>query len=222
MIYHKTPVGAIIAKIKRDTKMRVETADAIEWIKEAIDFIGVDIGMEEKSADLSIIDYRTTFPVDLFTLDSVYYEGNRLRYGIQPTAYGDETLGVYLSAKTEVLEHTNTEVTRYGSRLVDASAIDEYYYVDPGYVKTSFETGDITINYKAYPVDHDGMLEVPDTVYYREALKWYVVMKTLEGGASHPVFKWDTAVIRWNKYCASAANDAMFPTIDRLERSFNH
>jgi hypothetical protein len=219
MIYKTVSSKVIISKIYRDLKPASSSweADAIEWIGEALDFIGAFAGLEKRSVRLTVTDYRAVLPSNFYSMRGVYYEGTQLPYGGTLKHIGGLLdSDVYLAAKTEVLTTDNVTVTSYGSLRAQSGASEDYFLINPNYIQTSFETGEIRIAYNAFPVDDDGYPMVPDSIYYRTALFWYVLKMMLMGGYTHPIFTYEYADQQWKRYCASAQNDAMFPSIPKM------
>ena len=229
MVYKTISVMAIIGKIYRDLKISSSSfeADAVEWCAEALDFIGYHAAFKKRTRTLTTKDYRAALPTDLYNVIGVYYEGDKLPLGDSSNIndnYYDKS-NVYISAKTEVLESTNFEMTQYGSRLYndDSDSLYNYYLINPNYVITSFETGEIELVYNAWPTDKDGLPEVPDNIYYKQALEWYIIRQLLMRGYEHPnkEFTYSFADAKWAKYCNSAQNDVAMPTPDKAERFRN-
>ncbi|NCC41889.1 MAG: hypothetical protein EOM21_21265, partial [Gammaproteobacteria bacterium] len=156
MIYNSVSVKQILSKLYRDLRPNNTNweADAIEWIGEALSFIGITHGFKEKQLDLVVKDNRTLLPSDFYTLKAVYYGDTRLPLG-NPSAQGyniDEA--IYIAPKDQVLEQSNFNTTRYGSRLYNSNSADgEYYTLIPNYIQTSFESGTITIIYDGWDTD---------------------------------------------------------------------
>ena len=101
--------------------------------------------------------------------------------------------------------------------------LTDWYIVENGYIKTSFESGKICVSYKAFPIDEDCYPMIPDDVSYREAMFWYVYKQMLLGGFDKPNNKIDYnfADQKWRYYCTQARNSANYPDIDRMESFMN-
>jgi hypothetical protein len=224
MIYNLVSSKRLLSKLYRDLKPKNTSfeADAIEWIGEALSFIGYQAGFIKRKITLTSKDYRVPFPKDFYTLIAVYYEDNKLPYSgdiVNAEPYLDEA--IYISAKTEVLETTNTTVTRYGSRLYNTNSTDyNYYTINPGYIQTSFETGDIDVVYNAWPTDSEGLPLIPDSPYYFQAIEWYIMRQMIFQGHefSNKEFSFSFVDAQWKHYCVSAGNDAAFPSPDKVAR----
>ena len=63
----------VIGKVFRDLKPKDAgwTYDAVEWIGEALDFIGYHGAFEKKVGEVAIADFRGEFPCDLYQLIQV-------------------------------------------------------------------------------------------------------------------------------------------------------
>ena len=97
----------------------------------------------------------------------------------------------------------------------------DYYLINNGAIQTNFDSGKLKIHYSAYPTDSDGYPMVPDNVYVKQALEWYILRQMLMGGFKHPEFNWQFADAKWGQYCVSAGNDLAYPSIDKVEEIKN-
>ena len=138
-------------------------------------------------------------------LENIYFtDSTRL----QPLQYGASTFHRSMHCEGCVNENANYEDT---------------YIIDDGYVKTSFESGQICLSYMAFPTDEDCYPLVPDDISFKEAMFWYIYKKIL---LFNPIFKvngikYDFAEQQWKYYCTQARNAANYPDIDRYESFMN-
>jgi hypothetical protein len=98
------------------------------------------------------------------------------------------------------------------------------YYVEDGYIKTSFANGKVCLSYKAFPTDAECYPLVPDDISYKEAMFWYIYKKMLLGAtfdASKNGIDYGYADQQWKYYCTQARNAAVYPDIDRMESFMN-
>ena len=95
----------------------------------------------------------------------------------------------------------------------------EGYWIEAGYIKTTYQEGYVCLSYQAFPTDEKGWPLVPDSFSYRQAIYWYTLMKMMEGGFVHPnpEITYSTAIAQWSRYCTQAENEAKFPDIDRAQ-----
>lgn len=233
MNYKFISTKEVIGKVFRDLKPKDTswTMDAVEWIGEALDFIGYHGAFEKKVDTLTVANHRAQFPCDLYQLIQVEYNGQALVFGTDTAGYDtDRTTAatpatdgtVYTSAVFETNPTDGNNEATFTNRTTSSNAYGtDYYLVNAGYIVTSFEAGDIKLHYTAYPVDGDGFPMVPDNIYVKQALEWYIIRQMMMGGYVHPVFNWQVADQKWGHYCVAAGNDLAFPSIDKMETMKN-
>lgn len=233
MNYRLISTKEVIAKVYRDLKPADSswTIDAVEWIGEALDFIGYHGIFDHRSKELTVVDHKAEIPCDLYQLIQVEYEGTGLVYGTDTTGYTADTRTtsaepansqVYTVAVAEsnpTDDHSSPAFTLKFTK--DRRVASEYYLINAGYIVTSFEEGTIKLHYTAYPTDNDGFPQVPDNIYVKQALEWYIIRQMMMGGYVHPVFNWQVADQKWGHYCVAAQNDLSFPSIDKMETMKN-
>ena len=199
---HKTiSVKTIFDKIIRDFKLgdEFDEGDAIEWAGEALQFIGHHSGFEDKVKTLQVKNFRTPFPCDFYTFrkEGVSYNGSKLPYHSDATIMG-------LPGD----ERPMNVATMSG---------EAFYTNTLNYIRTSFQEGEITLYYKALPVDEEGYPLVPDNVYYRKAITWYIFSMLILGGLERAGFNYLQADDAWREAMIQAQNDAAYPTVDQAE-----
>lgn len=234
MNYRSVSAKSVIAKVYRDLKPNTDNwvGDAVEWIGEALEYIGTYTGLIKKAREFTVANHRTLIPCELVDIIQVEYNGRALPYGSDVTGYdlpnasrtttmspSSGQPGVTTSATYETTTDFLSNFTPIAQRKTSASRYPtaDYYVLNPDYLQTSFEEGTVKIHYTAYPVCDDGYPKIPDNIYYKQALEWYILRQMLMGGYVHPIFKWETADAKWGEYCLKAQNDGMFPSIDKME-----
>ena len=215
MVYKNISCKLILAKIYRDFKPGYSgwEADAIEWIGEALDFIGCASGFEKHSEYINAKNHRAALPANFYTLRGVDYLDESLPYGGNYTSdknfFAIEVTPVIMN---EALDPNNIV-------LVNPNGYTgNYYLINPTYIQTSFEEGQILVKYYRYPLDDDGYPMVPDNIYVKKALSWYVAMMMAQGGNLIGPVTYTDATVKWEHACVQAGNDAMFPSPDKAER----
>lgn len=235
MIYKTVSAKAVIAKVYRDLKPTTDNwvGDAVEWIGEALEYIGYFTGLEKKAMVLKVENYRTLLPCELVDIIQVEHNGSALPYGTDtagydlpnaprttsPQPYGESEVATAGVFQTDVMADPQGSEAFYQRRDVKNTQYSgsEYYVINPDYLQTSFESGEVKIHFTAYPVCEDGYPKVPDNIYYKQALEWYIIRQMLMGGYTHPFLNWQVADAKWGQYCISAQNDAAYPSIDKVE-----
>jgi hypothetical protein len=233
MNYKHISSKQVIAKIYRDLKPSGSswTSDALEWIGEALDFIGYHGMFDHVAKELTVENHKAEIPCDLYQLIQIEHEGTALVYGTDTTGYNADSRttsatptnsSVYTVAVAETNptdDHSSPAFTLKFTK--DTRQSNEYYLINGGYIVTSFEEGTIKLHYTAYPTDSDGFPMVPDNIYVKQALEWYIIRQMMMGGYVHPVFDWGVADRQWGHYCVAAQNDLAFPSIDKMETMKN-
>lgn len=215
MIYKNISSKAILAKVYRDFKPGYSgwEADAIEWMGEALDYIGCAAGFEKHSEMVQVKNHRGILPANFYSLRGVTYENKPLPYGgnyVNNQNYF--ALEVTVNTVKEVLDPNNIVLVNprnYGG---------DYYLINPNYIQTSFSEGEILVRYYKYPLDKEGLPMIPDNIYVKKALSWYIVMMMIQGGNLVGPVLYEVATQKWEHACVQAGNDCMYPSPDKAER----
>lgn len=234
MNYQFISTKEIIGKVFRDLKPTDTgwTYDAVEWIGEALDFIGYHGIFDHKVDTVEVTNFRAALPCDLYSLTQVEFNGQALVYGTDTAGY-DQNRTTSSTPNTQGNTYTTSVVADTNPTDDQSSpaftlrttannrAGADYYFINVGNIVTSFEEGTLKLHYTAYPTDGDGFPMVPDNIYVKQALEWYIIRQMMMGGYIHPVFNWQTADQKWGHYCVAAGNDLMFPSVDKMETMKN-
>lgn len=199
----------------------------IEWIGDALQAMDISPIHEKKSTVLTIEGHRAKLPCNLRAIRGVEYGGFRLPYGGDLTGYSlvqKEGRTTEFSPRGESLSNVyqatgQTDSLGGNIEIVASSSIDsgEYYQVNPDYLITSFEEGEVRVHYDAFPVDNDNLPVIPDVYSVKEAILWYIISRMLMSGYKHPEFNFVFADGQWKDYKDRAMNDAMWPSIDKMD-----
>lgn len=199
MITGYKSVKPLIAKVYRDLQLSEEGkwASMIEWIAEALCFIGAYQQYIPKTTTLTITNKRVALPCDFYKIQQIIYGTIPL---IQATGSFD--------------------VTTDCSDCDDFKTKSDYVYtMNNSYIYTNFD-GEICISYLAIPTDEDGFPLIPDSPVYDEAIFRYIVTKLyypdLLSGKIAPNL-YDKLENDWNYKCMAARGDANMPSLDKLE-----
>lgn len=206
------PADNIIAKVFRDLKPDQEdfVIDAYEWIGEALGLIGAAPQYIDDSAIVKINNYRGLIPCGADYIKQVGYKPVK-----------DKTFEEGKKVLDDIIPMTEATGTTHEVNQEDEEQNIEYqasYILNGNYIRTPFESGEIVIFYKGFPLDEQGYPKVPDSASYSQALYWYIVMKLAESGFKHPAgISFLHAEQRWKKYCAQSFTEAIYPSIDNYE-----
>jgi hypothetical protein len=162
--------------------------NAVEWMGEALEAIGILSAMEDIDAVFTIENGKVEIPCNLYLIKSVAHDGNWLPYGSQTFNYD--------------LHCTNCVNEK------EAKDLPYSYIVNPNWIQTNIPDGEkICVSYKAFAIDEEGYPQIPDKVTVKQALFWYITMLMCLGGFQHPEINFDKAEQRWLKYCGQAEAD---------------
>lgn len=226
MNYKVVSSKRLIAKIFRDTKPDNGTfnMDILEWIGEALAFIGAPSSMKKTFDDIPISNFRGHLPCAMEFIGMVEYKGFPLFHGSDPRTYAlpeDPDAFMNPAAHHDVASYFRTELETGNfvgfKQVADRTPRSDYYMLNPGTIITSFQEGTIRMHYMALPVDEEFFPLIPDNPVVFEAITWYVLRQMLMGGYRHPIFDYGFADAKWEKTLGQAQNDLMFPSPDKME-----
>lgn len=125
----------------------VDLEQAIRYTVDFLSIVGCPTFYLDKEIDITIEDYRGLMPCDLVSITQVK----------------DKKTGLCMHSMTDVFNpregNFNTEPT---------------YKTQGNIILTSFRTGEITISYKALPVDETGIPLLIDNANFLKALELYI------------------------------------------------
>lgn len=186
----------VISKVYRDLNLKDDVNDRwqdfIEWIGEAMEYLHIEATLCRKVVEVSIEGNRGRLPCDF------YLEG-QIRNCLISTPQSQATWDF-----TDTFPHSG----------------QFSQYIEYPYINTSFTEGTITMEYLAFPIDSENFPLIPDNQYVREALFWYIFMKLILGGFTHPnpIFNYLFVQDKWREYCKKAKTDyRMVNSINEME-----
>lgn len=201
MITKSISVKNIIARVYRTFQPQNADwiYDAIEWAGEALEHIGHIGQYERKPHIINVKNHTAVLPCDLVVLESVWYQGKRVPYGGSKIDFCDD---------------------KYTTNVDVINNVDfPYYQLELDHIKTSFESGELTIYYQAYKTDEDGFPLIPDEHEFKEAVTWRIVSQMLLQGwqPGNNQINFQIADQKYEQNVVRASNRAKFPTPDRME-----
>ena len=141
-------IRELLARVTKHSMLKtVDLEEAIRYVVDFISIVGCPTFYLDKEVDITIEDYRGLMPCDLVSITQVK----------------DNKTGVCIHSMTDVFNprenNSNTEPT---------------YKTQGNIILTSFRTGEITISYKALPVDETGIPLLIDNANFLKALELYI------------------------------------------------
>lgn len=192
---------AVIAKLYRDLRLTDSTyvTDMVEWFGEALGYIRAFPSLTRKVVELEVTDHQAELPLDFVRAQQI-------------VKIPEEIVLRYNSSTFPASLHTFDSPNR-------TSRSETGYIINFGYIETDFEEGKIMLSYLAPPLDEDNFPMIPDESVLLEALKWFVVLRMIEGGWKHPAgLDYPAAEQRWFHYCSQARQKIKMPDIGEMQR----
>jgi hypothetical protein len=162
MIYRYISSKVVIGRVGRYFEDRNWISTSFLDLSDAIQEVGYSSQntSTKETCLVKTINHRAELPCDLEFIIKVEYRDARLPISKDPTIIG-------LSEDDYVWGKSN---------------LGDFYGVQPPYIVTSFESGEIKIFYKKYETDSDGFLMIPDLAEYRSALEWFLIGRLILQG----------------------------------------
>ena len=218
-------LNTIVAQVYRDLGLTEEYdyIDLVEWSIDALRHINAFEQYDQVEECITINCNRAEVPCNLIALTGIEYNGIQLDKAYNNT-FNTGKRDLRGKPSSYNLEQIDNIPLKLG-RLYYLSN-GESFKIEKGWIKTSFESGDIKIKYTALKVDDEGLPLIPDEVSYKEAITWYIKMKYFYKQAiKEDRYRWfyQDAEIKWQKYCNQAGSKAMMPdifTLENIKRNF--
>lgn len=232
-----TSIKNVIARIIRNTGIQDGSSiqNMLEWVPEALGIMQIGYrGEQPLYCTLTIEDHTAKLPKDLKVLNAVQYGSSRLRESGNSIDFRNvalsvqETENIIFKAaqvinKGEILpieDSTGIAIKQFTLTQISKipAAVGEFYKLMPGYIQTSFETGEITVYFTKIPTDDDGYVLVPDNESLKEALYWFVRARLIGRGYDDAVFSYKDCNDMWEKYSIKAASEISTPSPETMHR----
>jgi len=250
MIYKLTSIKEVISKIGRDLgigERELPWHDIVEWSAEALKHIGSYYQLQPKKVNLVVDNYMAKLPCDFFNLiritrtikatsknqvniDRLLFEAGITNGDIEKNIPMDVIRDLMYVEYDKLTDYADKNKYMHGNERIlngktnDTIGYENDYKIDNGAIRTMFQTGFVTIEYMAFPVDCDGFPMVPDDVSFFDALFWKTVYQlNIRGFEFKSRALNDFMLVRsmWNKYCMQARAQANAPDLDMLEQLKN-
>lgn len=229
-----------------DTSVMMEL---YEIIPEAIGMMQTRFQLHHTYKDLQINFHKAQLPSGLLVMPAVEYHGHRLHWRHSarainaPVAHSGmldnfDPNGVPISAPLQPVRDdlTNEFVTGIipavnpvdGYTFISYTLTqlehlhwhaDHYYWVEMGYINTSFQSGRIRVHYYEAPKDTNGNLLVPDNTFYKEAIYYFCRAKLISMGAFED--RWigeEKCMQRFELNAGRAMDEIDYPTEDQMQQ----
>lgn len=232
MIYQSVSIENVISKVIRDTKVQDSSAimELYETIPEAMGMMQTRFELKQTYIDLCIHFHKAKLPPGLLVMPAVEWCGHRLPWSnssrpIRPKHYHEhhkpEGLTIFQS---HIVEDTNPATgNQFVSYTIDQILAmvhhpHHYYWIDMGYINTSFPEGTIRVHYKEAHKDNNGNLLVPDNHFYKEALYYWCRSKLIGSGCyEDKIIGEEKCLQRFELNAGRAIDEIDYPTEDQMQ-----
>lgn len=141
-------IRELLARVTKHSMLKtIDLEEAIRYVVDFISIVGCPTFYLDKEVDITIEDYRGLMPCDLVSIVQVK----------------DKNTGFCLHSMTDLF---NPKEDTFNKELT--------FKTQGNVILTSFRTGEITISYKALPVDETGIPLLIDNVNFLKALELYI------------------------------------------------
>jgi len=221
--------------------------DAIENCAEAMEMIGVQAQYQLATTLLKVDKYTAKLPTGLVQINQLAY---KLNGTINDSDINEINLYMGLNNETSMqnsnmvknykIDILNSKYYKFqwqplrlatnsfsGALHSDncinltAKCKEEYSVLPNGCLKTSFKEGYVLLSYYTAPMDEHGDFLIPDSEYYKQALRSYCLMRywemmfnMREEGARDRFILYKT---EWGRMKSRAYSDVNAPGVDTLE-----
>ena len=141
-------IRELLARVTKHSMLKtIDLEEAIRYVVDFISIVGCPTFYLDKEVDITIEDYRGLMPCDLVSIVQVK----------------DKNTGFCLHSMTNSF---NSKEDTFNKELA--------FKTQGNVILTSFRTGEITISYKALPVDETGIPLLIDNSNFLKALELYI------------------------------------------------
>lgn len=230
----------IINNLYRDTQLEYEIpfSDVVDWIADALDKINYPLQYISKTTgskdnpDLDILDYKAAIPCDFHKLRAIAVNGFPARpaTGLFHSMLDGKCCDFDIP-QGDIDIFTDNFGNKFSPQLGQNPNIvypgEITFDINNDFITLSVKEGKVCMAYLAYPLDNEGYPLIPDEIYYKEAVKWYLTYKLdyiqwrldpLNKGKQE---LYRTSEAEWLFYCPAAQNSAKMPDVGQMENMKN-
>jgi hypothetical protein len=195
----------VIERVYRDYgfDLEIKFDEVIEWVWDVISLVGAPEAYIDKitngvdgPAPITITNYRGTLPNDLHSI----------------------VLARDYDSKMPMICKSSSFIKDTESNNVQQSQIS--YTANNNFIFTSFEEGQVEMNYKAFPTTALGMPMIPDDIKFVMATQSYIAERIgfrlwMQEKLSRD--RYEKLDVERNWYIGAASTKARIPSIDEME-----
>jgi hypothetical protein len=246
-----TYLGVVESAFRDSGLDLIDYEAATEWTAELIGLIGspyllidkVTNGLNGMPSSLVVEDYRAELPEDMEVFisarkvilddndeivsaspmveasDLFHFTPSQINSGV-PGYFGPVVnLDEFDPSDENFIASRNQYTVEQSDRYTSLPA---QYKLDSGYIYTNFDSGNVQLSYRGFPIDSNGYPMIPDEVKFREALKYYIIYKIdwknwrINPSSQNKSIVNDSEQ-RYLFAVASARNKSHIPSVDKME-----
>lgn len=182
----------------------IQSEDIALYLTNLLSLVGSPFAFEKKFFTIDIKNKKGMLPHDLIRIDGTRYRTDS-SCGFFPLLYASD---IYHS---DILSDS----------CPDRNCVStESYSVNNGCLYVSFDEGQVEMAYQGIVTDEDGFPMIPDSVPFKQALKYYILWQYAEparyrGEVSRDVYEDIKTQYYW--YVGAAGNDLNMLTPDKMQ-----
>jgi hypothetical protein len=169
--------NSIIESLARDADYdNVSIGDLLEWIWEVISYMNIPMYYTEATTTIEIDNYRGRLPFNFYKETQIrdtysevpYIKTTNIFYHIpDKDSINDVQAHINVDGGTEELSTSNLSSNK--------RIIQREFNIRDGWIYVEFETGDLEMAYKAYPLDESGFPLIPEDAKFMRAIKTFLI-----------------------------------------------
>lgn len=250
MVENYVNVETVIAKVLRDIgeQGNYRYSSIKEWIGEIALKTSFNRTMVRAYAKIPITNHRANMPCNLLRTICLTYKGCVLRYGndirhhftgrdVNKTQTEDLIDNRYFASNYDLIYQYDVDgnlvQTLSNNEWVNnmypvnpqSNNPDYYYYIEGDYYKFNIEEGEVELDYMALYTDDNGFPLIPDNTYLLEAIQYYVLMKLIGSGFTHPVWSGSNGYMQlkqlFEQEMSKAKGTIYYPSVEEMRSYAN-
>jgi|GEM_PF-2153220 len=213
-------VKQILAKVYRDLDLKEEDriGDMVEWVAEALDYIGTFEQYVTKTLKICVDNYSGILPPDFAGLNMISYNGYPLKRSSDifgPT----HRRNIVTNTNTSIINEASLYNSVFVGNLNNVNWATANYSIEGRIIRTSFPEGEIIIGYTARQLDEENWPMIPDNQEFKEAVFRYIVYKLyyiewLRGKITSGMY--EKIEQDWWRKCKQARAEAKSPDLNNM------
>lgn len=245
----KTVIGEIIRDF--GIKETIHVANFVEWIGQAVGKIGYGTYTEIDYVSFEVKDFKIPRPNGMILLNNVFYNGvfvspkSELKVSVNTTQdvnkydmqknllsvinasiVSEKLTNLSIEEKEirkETVIHVDNaiaQLTKYTTPLVTSK--DYYYEENYNCIETNIPEGFVVLQFTQFLLDADENPFIIDTFKYKEAVKYFVLLRLIMQGYKHVTLTLKDVIMLEEDFMKQARNESKKMTNRQIDRFANN